>query len=698
VSRDIELEIGTGSRAGNYVVRVIHATAGAEPTGTLELDVAKTLSTRHLLEAIVLASAGGSVPTAEQSVREAGQRLFEALFTGPVNSTYRSSQGAAKQLGEPLRVVLRLTAPELAALPWEMLFDPETETHLCLQGPLVRHVQAPHPEPLEVRQPLRILGLIASPQGLPALDVDAEKRHLAEALAEPLGDGLVEVMWIEEATWARVQARLQDGQWHVLHFVGHGDHDPRTDGGRLALVSRDGRADMIEAHRLAALLGQAQPAPRLVVLNACSSGQTGAEGIFSGTAAALVRSGVSAVSAMQFAISDTAATSFARGFYTAIAKGKSVDEAARSGRISILENPGSLEWVTPVLYVRGKAAQLFTMREPLADDRVTLERGQLPDTCTSAVLAKDGADGPAAPAGHDNILPNHPAEPLLRINYGSVVDAVSWHPDGRRIAVVAGGQARIYDIPAREEPVQLELTHGNWFSSTQNVVFSLDGTELASGRTDGTVQVWDTFNGQELFEVRHDEAVTSVAFNRDSTQLATGSEDKSTRVWDTAGEHKLFDIGHDDAVTSVAFSPDGTRLATGSRDKTARIWDVTGKEKLFEVPHHKAVTSVAFSPDGTLLATGGEDKTVQVWNVTSEEKLFEVRHGKAVTSVAFSPDGTLLVTGGEDKTARVWNVTGEEKLLELRHDDTVTSVAFSRDGTLLATGSRDKSVRLWSIC
>ncbi len=125
-----------------------------------------------------------------------------------------------------------------------------------------------------------------------------------------------------------MQTRLLAGEWHVLHFVGHGGYDTRTDEGLLALVGEDGQADLIEAGRLADLLGEAQPAPRLVMLNSCSSGQTGAKDVFSGTAATLVRSGISAVAAMQFAVSDTAAIAFARGFYTAIAHGRSVDEAA----------------------------------------------------------------------------------------------------------------------------------------------------------------------------------------------------------------------------------------------------------------------------------------------------------------------------------------------------------------------------------
>jgi hypothetical protein len=74
-----------------------------------------------------------------------------------------------------------------------------------------------------------------------------------------------------------------------------------------------------------------------------------------------MHSGISAVAAMQFTISDPAAIAFARGFYAALVHGRSVDEAARSGRISILGTPGTMEWVTPVLYVRGEVTRLFKL-------------------------------------------------------------------------------------------------------------------------------------------------------------------------------------------------------------------------------------------------------------------------------------------------------------------------------------------------
>src|SRR5271165_406566 len=395
---EMELEVSAGHGAGNYVVRVVRALTGGEPSGSLKLNVEEVLGRLPVLEATVLASAvpRRSVPVAEQPVREVGRLLFEALFSGPVYGIYRASLAVARERGTRLRLVLRLTAPELAALPWEMLFDPETDTYVCRQEPLVRHVSAPYtPDPLEVRPPLRILGLVASPRGLPLLDVDTEIERLERALARPIAEGLIEVAWVREATWSEVHSQLLAGEWHALHFVGHSHYDLEADEGVIALVGENGRADLIEADRFADLLGEAQPVPRLVVLNSCSSGKAGELDLFSGTAAALAHRGITSVAAMQFTISDNAAIAFARGFYTAIANGRGVDQATRSGRISILGIPRSLEWLTPVLYLRGEATQLFTLNGQPAADRYTSVSRQVFEGKRSSVLLGSDEQGAA---------------------------------------------------------------------------------------------------------------------------------------------------------------------------------------------------------------------------------------------------------------------------------------------------------------
>ena len=297
----------------------------------------------------------------EASIQDVGRRLFESAFTGSVASAYRTSMAVASERGESVQIALRLTAPGLAALPWEALYDPETQRYLCRKDPLVRNVPAPDSPRLQITAPLRVLGMISSPRGLPMLDVELERERLEEALKPHIDDGRVELQWLDEVSWDGLHDKLLERAWHVLHFIGHGTYDTDTDEGVLAFVGRDGRADYVSASALADLLDEAEPTPRLVVLNSCQSGAGSATDLFSGTAAALAHSGIRAVAAMQFSISDSAALAFARGFYAALAHGRGIDEAVRSGRIGILGlGRGTLEWVTPVLYLRGDA-RLFDL-------------------------------------------------------------------------------------------------------------------------------------------------------------------------------------------------------------------------------------------------------------------------------------------------------------------------------------------------
>jgi SpoVK/Ycf46/Vps4 family AAA+-type ATPase len=367
----IEVVIGPGGAPGMFRVELMSSPAG-EASATVRLDVDALLARRGPLQLAVLASGVATravVSPTEQAMRDIGKVLFTALLgTGEVASRYRAAEAIAAERGQSLSVVLRIDSPALASLPWEAMFDQAAGQYVCRQNQLVRHVPvASVPAPLQVEPPLRILGVVSSPRGLPALDVEKEKDLLARALTRTVSQGLVELHWAPSATWVGLQDLLLDGEWHALHFIGHGDFDPEREEGRLALERGDGQADLVEAHRFVALLRQARAMPRLVVLNSCSGATGRATDLFSGTAAALVQGGVSAVAAMQYEISDNAAVAFAQGFYAAIARGRGIDDAVSSGRVAILVlSDKTMEWVTPVLYLRGRDARLFSLPSPAA--------------------------------------------------------------------------------------------------------------------------------------------------------------------------------------------------------------------------------------------------------------------------------------------------------------------------------------------
>ncbi len=248
-----------------------------------------------------------------------------------------------------------------------------------------------------------------------------------------------------------------------------------------------------------------------------------------------------------------------------------------------------------------------------------------------------------------------------------------------------------------DDPIRTFEGHNKGVSS---VVFSPDGTTIASGSNDSTIKLWDAQSGKLLNTLKgHRYAVENVAFSPNGTTIASGGVDDTIKLWD-AQSGKLLNIlkGHRWTTTSVAFSPDGTTIASGSRDKTIKLWDAQSGRLLNTLKGHNEINSVAFSPDGTTIASGGYDETIKLWGTQSGRLLNTLKgHEESVYSVAFSPDGTTIVSGSYDKTIKLWDAQSGRLLNTLKgHKRNVYCVAFSPDGTtIVSSGSWDKTIRMW---
>ncbi len=290
-----------------------------------------------------------------------GAALFNAVFAGDVRACLRSAADEAKRENTGVRLRIRLADPTLADLPWEFLYNPAVNRFLALsiQSPLVRYMELPEViQPIAVTPPIRVLVMISSPTDYPTLDVEAEWKRLNESLADLIAAGTIAVDRLDGATLGGLQRKLRRSQYHIFHFIGHGEFDQTLQEGVLLLERENKRGHRVGSQYLGMLLHDHESL-RVAILNACEGARSSRQDPFAGSAQSLVQQGIPAVIAMQFEIADDVASTFAHEFYGALADRYPIDAAVTEARKAIFASGREIEWATPVLYLRAPDGRIF---------------------------------------------------------------------------------------------------------------------------------------------------------------------------------------------------------------------------------------------------------------------------------------------------------------------------------------------------
>lgn len=333
----------------------------------------------------------GAPWTGGDAVRRYGTELFNALFTADLRALFMTSFRSAKSGGRGLRVRLRAEGAPLSDVPWELLWRSDIDVPLAASEwhPIVRFIQLPFPgNPLAVDGRLRILLVSALPSDQDRLDVDREADAIVRTMST-LADH-VEIVRLADAGKLDL-FHAGEGGFHAVHFMLHGQVDPRAEG-QLLLRGADGRSEPLTASDLRRLAHDwALGGTRLVVLNACDTGRDRNGHDFTGLASAVVQSGIPAVVSMRYPITDDAAAYFSNELYRGLAQGCPVDQAVTQARKLVqLMIKDAEEWITPALHMRATDGVLFQTRTTPVVPRVDLQG----DIQAQTALRSEAHSGP----------------------------------------------------------------------------------------------------------------------------------------------------------------------------------------------------------------------------------------------------------------------------------------------------------------
>lgn len=300
-------------------------------------------------------------------LEEIGRELFGLLNHGEVGAKLLDLRQSIRQ--DPtatFHALLCIEDPELRALPWELLYCPETHQHTFLDSRCTIMRGPPHlpssPGPLD--WPLRVLVVVACAPDAP-IDWRKELQAMEQAFRKQRN-------WIEydvllHPGQAKLKAEYARLRPHILHIIGHGMTDESGDAYLQfwdASLSSDNvwRWTGPQATLDLRNSGVAE-APRLVFLNTCRSNLLAAQrGVFS-MADAFLQAGARAVLGMQADIPGGSAAHFAACFYQNLSEQRPLAVAVALARyeVATLSDVGTQrrDWALPCLLLNTRPELLL---------------------------------------------------------------------------------------------------------------------------------------------------------------------------------------------------------------------------------------------------------------------------------------------------------------------------------------------------
>lgn len=313
-------------------------------------------------------------------------------------------------------------------------------------------------------------------------------------------------------------------------------------------------------------------------------------------------------------------------------------------------------------------------------------------------------------------------KPTAQRSYHGLLDVVL-SPRGKYVVQIPYDGPAIFEDPLSGKTVASLINSqpdGTAALAIRQVSFNTDENRVATLTSLGmSAAVWELPGSQKLFQTPANRgAIMSIALSGDGRRLATGHTDGMIEVWDVASDAELLRFSHQDPPVEMRLSPDGRFLAvTSSRGlhggyplaNTVRLWDIENNHEVAQLPHASAVTKLIFSPNGKYLATTtrvGEDQKqeerigwIKLWDAETGQEISSLRFEKVVNSIAFTSDGKYLLTGSSDDKGRLWEVASGKEVMVVDHGDAVDLAKGVEINKIpyLATAGREGVVRLWGL-
>jgi WD40 repeat protein len=291
-------------------------------------------------------------------------------------------------------------------------------------------------------------------------------------------------------------------------------------------------------------------------------------------------------------------------------------------------------------------------------------------------------------------------EILRREISDGILESLAVSADGSHFAVaVFKPRSSVAVTEVKSGRITQSIVRDNGRNSA--IAFDKNGTRLAFALLGGKdekdlffgVRIWELNSDKKARDLKPNEnLVAAVLFSPDGTQIASADSGGEIRTWDVASGRLLHSLPkkHVDAP-KLAFSSNGKILFSAGKDGQLNAWDLSNNSLLHAIQDGGgSYVALAACPNGkTLLAARASGK-LETWDLETQRLTSSRTFSKQVPplSFAFSESCELIATGSSDATIKLWNRGNGEVLATLKHSALfdVQQLAFTSDARVLLSG------------
>ena len=293
-----------------------------------------------------------------------------------------------------------------------------------------------------------------------------------------------------------------------------------------------------------------------------------------------------------------------------------------------------------------------------------------------------------------------------------------------------GDSLTIYDLRSRSKQTKLSVSADKGLGSGVDVSISPNGSLLAVGEDDRTVNVYQTSDWTLVKTLRPEEGScggcgTRVAFSPDSKFLYSASNNGAITKYNIPSFDilRIYEEKTEDLV-GFALSPDGKSIARAS-ELEIRVWRESDGESiaLKKANDQGKFHEIEFAVNSGALVVASDDNTAFSWNYPTDKTQRRLtgylnerdrggldydpnfywqsaiaKYVRLKNNLLLTRDGKSLIKGKFGTAVKQWDIaTGKTEKQFVGHDKAVLCYDMSRNGSRMVTGGGDGTIILWDM-